>query len=202
MTPPTITLGASLTALSGKEGSGTVFFSGCTLGCVYCQNRDISRGNAGLEITPERLVEIFFELKSQGANNINLVTPDHFAEKVAAAVSAARDSGLDLPVIVNTGGYLSDEILDLLLPVSDIWLTDSKYMSADPAQRYSFAKDYPEVAMAALDRIVKTVGRPQYDSRGMMTRGVIVRHLMLPGYLGIPWLSSGIYMKHTGTGSS
>ena len=169
--------------ISGEEGSGAVFFSGCTLGCVYCQNGEISRGKSGIEITPNRLTEIFFELKARGANNINLVTPDHYAEKVADAVSAAKQAGLERPIIVNTGGYLSDEILDLLLPVTDIWLTDFKYMSADLALRYSRARDYPEVAAGALDRIVSAVGVPKYDRRGMMTKGVIVRHLMLPGCL-------------------
>ena len=169
--------------ISGQRGSGTVFFSGCSLGCVYCQNREISRGRAGAEISVRRLAEIFLELQDKGAHNINLVTPDHFAPAVAQALVEAKGSGLEVPVAVNTSGYLSEEIFRLLSPHTDIWLTDFKYMSSLRAWRYSGARDYPEVALRALDWMVGSAPRPEYGGDGLMRRGIIVRHLLLPGGL-------------------
>jgi len=169
--------------ISGESGSGTVFFSGCTLRCVYCQNKEISRGEAGAEISVQRLSEIFLELQSKGAHNINLVTPDHYAPEIRDAVIMAKERGLSIPIVVNTGGYLSDEILDIILPVADIFLTDFKYMSAETGEKYSLAPDYPEVAKRALKRMVDGVGELRYDDEGIMQKGVIVRHLMLPGGL-------------------
>ncbi|MCR4893966.1 MAG: radical SAM protein [Eubacteriales bacterium] len=167
--------------ISGDRGSGTVFFSGCTLRCVYCQNREISRGKAGKQITVERLEEIFFELKDKGAHNINLVTPDHFAVPIVQAVRRARNRGLDLPIVMNTGGYVSDETYDLLKQAADIWLTDFKYSDSALSAKYSGAPDYPEVAAHALERMVEDTGSPVYDADGMMQKGVIVRILLLPG---------------------
>lgn len=168
--------------LSGENGSGTVFFSGCTLRCVYCQNRVISRGKAGKAITEERLVEIFVELQAKGAHNINFVTPDHYAPGIARCVKQARERGiLKVPTVMNTGGYISDEIYDLLAPVTDIWLTDFKYSDGALAAKYSSAPDYPEAAMNALSRMVKDTGRPVFDDDGMLLKGVIVRILLLPG---------------------
>ncbi|MBR5502449.1 MAG: radical SAM protein [Oscillospiraceae bacterium] len=169
--------------ISGERGSGTVFFSGCTLRCVYCQNAAISRGRAGKPVSVQRLADIFLELQQKGAHNINLVTPDHFARPIAEALSFAKQSGLRLPIVVNTGGYLSAQAFSLLAPHTDIWLTDFKYMSAALGKKYSAAEDYPAVAKAALERMVQHAGAPQFDEEGMMRRGVIVRLLLLPGEL-------------------
>lgn len=168
--------------ISGDRGSGTVFFSGCTLRCVYCQNREISRGEAGKRITEERLCEIFLELQAKGAHNINLVTPDHYARVIARCVPEARKKGLTIPVIANTGGYVSREIFELMDPVVDIWLTDMKYSDPRLAGLYSKAPDYPDVARKALDMMTGSKGAPVYDGDGMMMSGVIVRILLLPGY--------------------
>ena len=168
--------------VSGRNGSGTVFFSGCNLRCVYCQNKEISRGRIGKEVSLERLEEIFFELKAQGAHNINLVTPTHFAEQIKIAVKAAKADGLELPVVWNTGGYETAETIRDLNETVDVYLTDFKYMSGELAFKYSFAGDYPEAAKRALCEMVKTKGKPVFDENGLIKRGVIVRHLVLPGH--------------------
>ena len=168
--------------ISGKNGSGTVFFSGCNLRCVYCQNKPISRGNVGREISTERLCEIFFELREKGAHNINLVTPTHFSAQIKEAVAAARSKGFDLPVVWNTGGYENADVIESLADTVDIYLTDFKYFSSDLALKFSAAADYPSAAKAALDAMVRTKGAPVFDDGGMMKRGVIVRHLVLPGH--------------------
>ena len=169
--------------ISGENGSGAVFFSGCSLGCAYCQNHDISGGLNGKEITIKRLSEIFFELKEQGANNINLVTPDHFIPQIIEAIDMAKEKGFDLPFVYNCSGYEELEALKLLDGYIDIYLPDFKYMSAELAARYSHAPDYPEVAKTALAEMVRQVGGDQttFDEDGIMKRGVIVRHLELPG---------------------
>ena len=167
--------------ISGEDGSGTVFFCGCTLGCVYCQNQEISRGVAGKYISSERLSEIFLELQEKKANNINLVTPDHYAPQIAEAVVRARKNGLRIPVVANTGGYVSDEIYDALAPVTDIWLADYKYSSPELARKYSKAGDYPEVARKALKRMFRDTGKPVYNEDDMLLKGIIVRLLLLPG---------------------
>ena len=168
--------------ISGERGSGTVFFSGCSLRCVFCQNREISRGEAGKIISRERLTEIFLELQGKGAHNINLVTPDHYCREIAPAIAEAKKRGLSIPVVTNTGGYVSYEQYDILKEYTDIWLTDFKYSDPALAQRYSGAYDYPEVAAAALDRMVRDTGSPVYGEDGMLKSGVIVRILLLPGY--------------------
>ena len=167
--------------ISGERGSGTVFFSGCQLRCVFCQNREISRGEAGKAISTERLTEIFLELQEKGAHNINLVTPDHYCRQIAPALEEAKKRGLEIPVVTNTGGYLSQEQYGVLSGYTDIWLTDFKYSDPELARRYSGAYDYPEVAAAALDRMVRDTGAPVYGEDGMLRRGVIVRILLLPG---------------------
>ena len=169
--------------ISGSQGSGTVFFSGCPLRCVYCQNRDIARAGAGKEITVERLSEIFLELQEKGASNINLVTPTHYTPEIVRAVSGARDSGLTLPVVYNCGGYEKTETLRTLEGIVDIYLTDFKYMDAEAAQRYSHAPDYPEIVKEALGEMARQQPDPVFDEKGMMRKGVIVRHLLLPGHL-------------------
>lgn len=168
--------------ISGKTGSGTVFFSGCNLRCVYCQNYEISKGSGGKEITVSRLTDIFLELKEQGAANINLVTPDHYVLQIIQAVKRAKERGLDLPVVYNCSGYAKSEVIENLKGIVDIFLTDFKYMDPVPAAKYSQAPDYPEVARKALEAMVKTAGKPSFDKNGMMRSGVIVRHLLLPGH--------------------
>ena len=169
--------------ISGKEGSGAVFFSGCSLGCGFCQNRQISGGQSGKQITIEHLVEIFLNLQEQKANNINLVTAGQFLPQVAEALKRAKAQGLHIPVVYNSSGYEKAEILKILDGLVDIYLPDFKYMDPELAGKYSHAKDYPQVAKLALEEMVRQVGMPEFDSRGMMKRGVIVRHLLLPGHV-------------------
>lgn len=167
--------------ISGENGSGTVFFSYCTLQCVYCQNTQISQGHAGKEITIDRLAEIFLELQSQGANNINLVTPTHYLPQILTAIDIAKKNGLNLPIVYNTSGYEKVEMIQMLDGYIDIYLPDFKYYSADAAKRYSNAPDYIETAKQALETMVRQIGKPQFDDSGIMQKGVIVRHLILPG---------------------
>lgn len=170
--------------ISGKEGSGAVFFSGCSLGCVFCQNRTISKGQSGKVITVEHLAELFLELQGQKANNINLVTAGHFLPQVRDALILAKEQGLfHIPVVYNSSGYEKAEMLRYLEGLVDIYLPDLKYLEADLAGKYSHAKDYPEVAMKALEEMVRQVRTPEFDERGMMKKGVIVRHLLLPGHV-------------------
>lgn len=171
--------------LSGERGSGTVFFTHCTLGCVFCQNRTISRREAqGKPVTQERLAGIFLELQTQGAHNINLVTASHYAPTVRAALQQARAKGLHIPVVYNCGGYETVETLCMLDGLIDIYLPDFKYYSSYYAGMYSGAPDYPDFAKEAIAEMVHQTGAPQFDQTGMMTRGTIVRHLMLPGLAG------------------
>lgn len=168
--------------ISGETGSGTVFFSGCTLRCRFCQNRAISRGEAGVEVSLSRLADIFLELQEQGALNINLVTPMHYAPQIMTALDDARARGLSLPIVWNTGGWERAESVALVKDYADVWLTDMKYADDGLARRFSGAPDYFEQATAALDEMVRETGGPVFDGRGTMTKGVIVRHLMLPGH--------------------
>lgn len=168
--------------ISGTCGSGAIFFAGCTLRCVYCQNREVAAGGMGKEISLERLIEIFFELQAQGAANINLVTPSHYADRIAEAVRRAREMGFSLPFVYNCGGYEKTESLKLLDGLIDIYLTDFKYMKRESAARYSNAANYPETAKRALDEMVRQQPQTVYAENGMMKWGVIVRHLLLPGH--------------------
>ncbi len=167
--------------LSGTRGSGTIFFSGCSLGCVFCQNRAIAGGEIGAEVSIDRLVEIFLELEARGAHNINLVTPTHYAPLLPEVIPRARARGLRVPIVYNSGGYERTETLRLLSGLIDVYLPDFKYADPALAERYAGAPDYPEVARAALSEMIAQCGTPTLDADGMMTRGVIVRHLMLPG---------------------
>lgn len=166
-----------------ETGSGTVFFSGCTLQCCYCQNHNISQGGAGFDLPPERLSEIFIELQQGGAKNLNLVTPTQWLPWILPALDAARARGFALPVVYNTGGYETPETIRALADYVDIWLTDFKYASADVAAALSAARDYPTVAQAGLRQMLAQVGAPQLDADGYLQRGVIVRHLALPGHI-------------------
>lgn len=169
--------------ISGETGSGTVFFSGCPLRCVYCQNYEIARAQQGTEITKERLTEIFMELQEKGAANINLVTPTHYTPEIVWAVSLAKKQGLHLPVVYNCSGYECVETLRMLEGIVDIYLTDFKYMDKETAKRYSNAENYPEIVQKALAEMVRQCPNAEFDDAGMMKKGVIVRHLLLPGYL-------------------
>lgn len=169
--------------ISGTRGSGTVFFSGCALGCVYCQNHRVARGQVGKAVTGERLVEIFLNLQRQGAHNLNLVTPSHFLPQIRQALMVARQQGLKLPVVYNCSGYEKVEALQLLEGFVDIYLPDLKYFSAEPASRYSNCGDYFRHAARALAEMLRQVGEPAFQPDGLITKGVIVRHLLLPGQL-------------------
>ena len=172
--------------ISGTHGSGTVFFSWCPLRCVYCQNAVIADGEAGAEISIGRLAQIYSELQAKGALNINLVTPTHYAPYARAALDLARERGMDLPVVWNTSGYETVRAVRENRGYADVYLTDYKYASSDLAARYSKAPNYPQVALDALSAMVDEVGDPcfdEYEGDERMTRGVVVRHLMLPGAL-------------------
>ena len=172
--------------ISGTSGSGTVFFSYCPLRCCYCQNKSIALGDAGADVSLERLADILLEQQDRGALNVNMVTPTHYGPIIAQAVRMARSRGLSLPVVWNTAGYENVSSLAALEHVVDVYLTDFKYASPGPAQDYSNAGDYPQVALAALDEMVRQAGAPQFDQvKGQvrLVRGVVVRHLLLPGHL-------------------
>lgn len=164
--------------ITGKGGSGAVFFSGCNLRCVFCQNSPISSGKTGKEITTERLSEIFLELQEKGAENINLVTATHFIPQVASALRRSEGT-LRIPVVYNCGGYESVETLRMLEGLVDIYLPDFKYFSSKLSQKYSGAPDYYEAAIKALEEMLRQTGEAVIEN-GIMKRGVIVRHLVLP----------------------
>ena len=164
--------------ISGTRGAGTVFFSGCSLRCVFCQNDEISRGGHGRPVTVQRLREIFRELIAQGAHNIDLVTPTHFAP----AIREALEEPLPVPVVWNSGGYELPETLRTLEGKVDVWLPDLKYLDREAAARYSGAADYPERATAAILEMYRQAG-PLMEEDGLLRRGVVIRHLLLPGGL-------------------
>lgn len=169
--------------ISGECGSGTVFFSGCSLRCIYCQNYEIAHAETGKRITVERLSEIFLELAKKGAHNINLVTPTHYTPEIIRAVLRARACGLTLPIIYNCSGYEKVETLKMLEGIVDIYLTDFKYMEPDLAAKFSKAPNYPTIAKEALKEMVRQTGAPVFDENDLMKKGVIVRHLLLPNHL-------------------
>ena len=163
--------------ISGQNGSGTVFFSGCNLGCVYCQNYEISHGDVGKIISKDRLAEIFDELENKGAHNINLVNPTHYAEKLVPVLS---DYGKKLPFVYNSSGYERKETLQKLEGLIDVYLPDLKYINPDKSQRYSAAKDYFDYASEALSEMKRQCSENIYDTDGILKRGMIIRHLILP----------------------
>ena len=172
------------TCISGESGSGTVFFCGCNMGCIFCQNHNISRAKAGKEITVDRLAQIFLELQEQGACNINLVTPTHYVPQIAEALDLSRKRGVALPVVYNTSGYEKAETLRMLRGSVDIYLPDFKYMDEELAKECSDAPDYPAYAKQALAEMYRQTGGFKIDGQtGMMRSGVIVRHLVLPGHV-------------------
>lgn len=168
--------------ISGTDGSGTVFFSGCNLRCVFCQNHDIALGQKGKTVSLSQLVQTFLKLQELGAHNINLVTPSHFIPQICYALEKAKTMGLHLPIVYNTGSYEEASSLRMLEGLIDIYLPDLKYFSPDLSLRYSRAQDYFEKAASAINEMYRQVGSPQFDpGTGLMTRGMIVRHLLLPG---------------------
>ena len=159
-----------------------MFFSGCSLRCSYCQNFELSRGKQGVEVPEEKLAEIYLKLQHDGANNINLVTAEHFAPQIRKSILMAREKGLSLPVILNSSGYVNETCLEILRDVIDIYLVDFKYMDEKLSQSYSMAKNYPAVAKNALRKMVKYSPDLIFNENGLLQRGVIVRHLCLPGH--------------------
>lgn len=166
--------------VSGENGSGTVFFSGCSLHCCYCQNFNLSRGKEGVATDSENLSRIFLNLQEEGAHNINLVTGEHFTPHIKDAVKNAREEGLTIPIILNSSGYMSLETLRYLQDVIDIYLVDFKYMSPELAKKYSEADDYPGIVKKALEKMYQLTGTPVFNNDGILQKGVIVRHLCLP----------------------
>ncbi len=208
--------------ISGTRGSGTVFFSGCNLKCIYCQNYEISHKGRGRELTVRELADIFLTLRDRGAHNINLVTPTHFVPAIREALSIAKDTAavgtvlpamktsdsaacsevldrrpLDIPVVYNTNAYDSVLQLHSLENMVDIYLPDLKYISSDLSKQYSGAPDYFEKASAAIMEMYRQKGAPEFDSGGMMQKGVIIRHLVLPGHTAetlkvLDWISANL----------
>ena len=176
------------TCISGTKGSGAVFFSGCSMHCVFCQNKEIAQGLVGKEISKERLAEIFLELQAQGANNINLVTPGQYVPHIVWAVEQARNQGLSLPIVYNTSSYEKVETIKQLEGIVDVYLPDFKYWSPELAKKYSNAPNYPEVAKAAIAEMVRQQPQMQFEydeaqDMELVKKGVIVRQLLLPGQL-------------------
>lgn len=167
-------------SISGSNGSGTIFFSGCNLKCCYCQNKEISNDNFGINISVERLSELMLELQAKNANNINLVTPTHFVPSIIEAIKLARANGLSIPIVYNTSGYESITTIKLLAGYVDIYLTDFKYFDNKLGEDLSKVKNYFEVASLALSEMYKQVGINKFNDNGMMTKGIIVRCLVLP----------------------
>ncbi|MBQ5418893.1 MAG: radical SAM protein [Selenomonas sp.] len=168
--------------LVGEKGAGTVFFSYCSLRCVYCQNHAISHGGQGVEVTTERLAEIFLEQQARGAATLDLVTPTHYVPQIIAALDIAKARGLTLPVVYNSSAYENVETIEALKGYVDVYLPDMKYMSAASGGEYSAAADYFAAASAAITRMVEQVGPVQFTADGQLRRGVLVRHMVLPGH--------------------
>lgn len=169
--------------ISGEKGSGTVFFSGCNLNCMFCQNYEISQQQKGKEITIEHLAEIFMNQQKKGALNINLVTPTMYVPQIIEAIKIARKNGLKLPIIYNSNGYENIETIKLLNGYVDVYLPDLKYMSNNLALKYSKINNYFEVATEAIKEMYKQVGKIKFDENGIIKKGVIIRHLVLPNYI-------------------
>jgi len=167
--------------LRGRHGSGTIFFSWCNLRCVFCQNWEISQKGLGREVEPEELAAMMLSLQAQGCHNINLVSPSHVVAQIVAAVGIAATQGLRLPLVYNSGGYDSPEALALLDGIVDIYMPDMKYGDSKLARRYSKVRDYVEINRAAVREMHRQVGDLVLDDRGLAQRGLLVRHLVLPG---------------------
>ena len=175
--------------ISGTNGSGTIFFSGCSLGCVFCQNSEISRSAVGKPVTVERVAEIMLELQDKGAHNVNFVTPTHFAPTVKSAILLARRKGFNIPTVYNTGSYDTVETLKELEGFIDIYLPDLKYFRPSTAWEYSKAENYVEVARAAIAEMVRQTGAPKLSDDGLLKSGTVVRVLLLPNHVAEAKLS-------------
>ena len=169
--------------ISGKNGSGTVFFSNCNLNCIYCQNYEISQLGKGKEITIEHLAQIFIKQQEKNVNNINLVTPTMYVPQIIEAIKIARKKGLNIPIIYNSNGYENVETIKKLNGYIDIYLPDLKYYSNEIAKKYSKIDNYFETAISAIKEMQKQVGNPIFNEEGIIQKGVIIRHLILPHYL-------------------
>lgn len=169
--------------ISGTEGSGTVFFTGCNMNCKFCQNYKVSQENLGNEITIEELADKFIELQNQKANNINLVTAAVYVPQIIEAIKLARKKGLNIPIVYNTSGYEKKETIELLNGYVDVYLPDLKYYYDDCAEKLSGIKDYFKYATESIKEMYKQVGAPKYDENGMIKKGVIIRHLVLPNHI-------------------
>lgn len=183
--------------ISGKSGSGTVFFSNCNFKCIFCQNYKISQEGKGNEVTIEELADIFLKLQKEGANNINLVTPTMYAYQIIEAIKIARNNGLNLPIIYNSNGYENVETLRDLRGYVDVYLPDLKYYADELAIKYSKAPNYFKIATKAILEIINQVGLPEFDENGMIKKGVIIRHLVLPGHIQnskhiLKWLKENV----------
>ena len=183
--------------ISGKSGSGTVFFSNCNFKCIFCQNYKISQEGKGNEVTIEELADIFLKLQKEGANNINLVTPTMYAYQIIEAIKIARNNGLNLPIIYNSNGYENVETLRDLRGYVDVYLPDLKYYADELAIKYSKAPNYFKIATKAILEMIKQVGGPEFDENGMIKKGVIIRHLVLPGHIQnskhiLKWLKENV----------
>lgn len=169
--------------ISGENGSGTVFFSNCNLNCIFCQNYEISHLGKGKEISVQELADIFLSQQEKGAHNINLVTPTMYVIQIIEAIKIAKEKGLNIPIIYNTNSYENIETIQMLNGYIDVYLPDLKYYSNDLAKKYSKANNYFENATKAIQEMYKQVGAPVFDENGMIKKGVIIRHLVLPNYL-------------------
>lgn len=183
--------------ISGKSGSGTVFFSNCNFKCIFCQNYKISQEGKGNEVTIEELANIFLKLQQEGANNINLVTPTMYAYQIIEAIKLARMNGLHLPIIYNSNGYENVETLRDLGGYVDVYLPDLKYYADELAIKYSKAPNYFKIATKAILKMIDQVGLPEFDENGMIKKGVIIRHLVLPGHIQnskhiLKWLKENV----------
>ncbi|MDP4177401.1 MAG: radical SAM protein [Bacillota bacterium] len=169
--------------ISGSKGSGTVFFSNCNLKCVFCQNHNISQENTGAEVSIERLSKIFLEQQNHGAHNINLVTPTHYVPQIIEAIKLSKENGLNIPLLYNSNGYENMETIKALNGYIDVYLPDLKYFDDKYAVKYSFANDYFNKASKAITEMVKQTGECIFNSEGVIQKGVIIRHMMIPGLL-------------------
>ena len=168
--------------ITGEHGSGTVFFTGCNLKCIFCQNHNIADNSVGKMFSVEELAQAFLRLQEKKASNINLVTAGHFAGQAAEALKQAKAKGLTIPIVYNSSGYETVESLRLLDGLVDVYLPDCKYYSPEISKNYSHAEDYFEVAAKAIEEMVRQVGEPLFNEKGIMQKGVIIRHLVLPGH--------------------
>lgn len=169
--------------ISGKNGSGTVFFSNCNLRCIYCQNYEISQEGKGNEISIQELAQIFIEQQKKGAHNINLVTPTMYVPQIIESIKIAKKNGLNLPIIYNTNGYENIETIKMLEGYIDVYLPDLKYYSNELSKKYSSVDNYFNIASNAIKEMINQVGAPEFDEEGMLIKGVIIRHLVLPNHI-------------------